>query len=191
MKQTYDDLARTIDQFRYCPRCGQLLPPRTHPYAIKCDGCGLLLFLNPASAVGAFLERESGEVLFLRRAREPGAGRLGLPGGFVDPGETVEAALQRELREEIGLETLTARFLCSQPNDYDYRGVQYAVVDLFFVVHSAEPARIIEAEEVAELVWRLPSAVHPEEIAFKSVRAAFVQYQADRALRSGPAVGTG
>ena len=174
--------ARPIDHFRHCPRCAARLPPRAHPAAIECAACSFLLFFNPASAVGAFLENAAGEVLFLKRARQPGLGRLGLPGGFIDAGETAEAALRRELREEIGLETLTARFLCSQPNDYEYRGVQYAVLDLFFVVHSPDPAAAIDPEEVSELVWRRPAGVLAEEIAFASVRAALAVYRADRAV---------
>jgi len=44
-----------------------------------------------------------GRVLLIRRRNAPYAGRLALPGGFVDVGETVEAACRRELLEETGV----------------------------------------------------------------------------------------
>src|SRR5579885_1600020 len=48
---------------------------------------------------------ENGAVLLIRRRHPPFAGHYALPGGFVDYGETVEAAVVREVREETGLDT--------------------------------------------------------------------------------------
>ena len=48
---------------------------------------------------------ERGAVLLIRRRNPPFAGQYALPGGFVDVGETVEAAVVREVREETGLDT--------------------------------------------------------------------------------------
>lgn len=58
---------------------------------------------NPAPTVDAILQRGS-KVLMVRRKNEPFSGKLALPGGFVNEGETVEEAVKREVLEESSLE---------------------------------------------------------------------------------------
>ena len=62
----------------------------------------------------------------------PRQGFLAVPGGFVDFNESAEEAVVRECREEIGVTVQGARFLCSAPNIYEYKGIVYRTCDLFF-----------------------------------------------------------
>lgn len=70
---------------------------------IICPSCGhpLKTYCNPTPTVDVIIEFEGGVVLILRKNPPPG---WALPGGFVDYGETVEAAAQREAREETNLD---------------------------------------------------------------------------------------
>ena len=99
----------TIQQaFRFCPACGQ---KATGPEVgsketnrFRCDHCNFVRFFGPFAAVGGLVVNDKGQLLMVRRAKDPGQGKLGLPGGFIDAGEAVEIALAREIREETSLE---------------------------------------------------------------------------------------
>lgn len=59
---------------------------------------------GPALTVDCVVFDEAGRLLLIERGHAPFEGQYALPGGFVDVGETVEAAALRELKEETGLE---------------------------------------------------------------------------------------
>ena len=63
-------------------------------------GLRFIYYFNPSSAVACFIRNSRGELLLVRRAKEPAKGRLDLPGGFVDMHESAEEAAQREVKEE-------------------------------------------------------------------------------------------
>ncbi len=171
-----------IEHFHCCPRCGQPLSPGAKQAAsLECGTCGFRYFFNAAAAVAAFVRREDGRWLFVRRAKEPGQGKLAPAGGFVDIGETAEAAVHRELREEIGVTLASVTFLCSQPNAYLYRDVTYPTLDLFFVATLAPGSEPKVLEEVTSVGWFTAVEVAPEDLAFPSMQAAWRQLLASPA----------
>jgi NAD+ diphosphatase len=159
--------------FRFCPRCGTGPHPPPTSNAFACPSCRFRYFFNPAVAAAVFVRRADGGVLLIRRAKDPGKGRLAPPGGFIDHGETAETAAAREIREEVGLEIRQVRFLCSQPNAYHYGEVTYPVLDLFFTAWAADGAQARVIEEVESLEWVEPASVVPEDLAFPSMQAAW------------------
>jgi 8-oxo-dGTP diphosphatase len=64
----------------------------------------------PVIAVGGVVVDRSGRILVVRRGRPPGVGDWSLPGGRLEPGETTEAAIVREVREETAVH---ARVVCA------------------------------------------------------------------------------
>jgi 8-oxo-dGTP diphosphatase len=63
--------------------------------------------------VGAIITDAAGRLLLIRRGHEPGRGLWSVPGGRVEPGETDEQAVIREVREETGLAVRTVRLVGS------------------------------------------------------------------------------
>lgn len=159
---------RPPDLFRHCPRCGAAAEPGATPF--RCGGCGLTYFLNPTVAAAAYIFDHAGRALFIRRANEPAKGKLAIPGGFIDVGETAEEALRREVREEVGIEIDRPAYLGSWTNEYPYRGVTYPVVDLVFTARAVNPGAAQSLDAVAGLDWRPVAGVDPDELAFPSLR---------------------
>jgi 8-oxo-dGTP diphosphatase len=85
-------------------------------------------FRNPILTVDGIMAVE-GQLVVVRRGKEPFKGALALPGGIVEYGETLEEAVVREFREETGLEARVAHLLSvrSEP-DRDPRGHFVTVV---------------------------------------------------------------
>ncbi len=160
--------------FQHCPRCGTKRDGAGSPF--ECRACGFVYFFNPCCAVAGFLSNPAGEVLLLRRARDPAKGRLAVPGGFIDIRERAEDALRRETREEVGLEIGEPKYLCSHINSYDYKHVTYPVLDLFFVATALRPETARALDAVDGLVWTKPELINPEDIAFPSIRAGLQDY---------------
>lgn len=155
------------DLFHHCPRCGAAGHAGAVPF--RCAACGLVLYFNPAVAAAAWVYDAAGHVLMIRRARDPARGKLAIPGGFIDPGETADAALRREIREEVGLEVEGVAYLTSFPNRYHYKDVTYPVLDLVFTARAVAPESARPLDGVSGIEWRRPADVAPDEVAFPSI----------------------
>jgi len=94
-------------EYEFCPRCGDRLGVRVlkcgDPGRLVCESCGFVFYLGPKLVAGAIFELDGGIVL-VQRDIEPGYGKWTFPGGFVERGERAEAAAEREVLEETGLE---------------------------------------------------------------------------------------
>jgi ADP-ribose pyrophosphatase len=158
--------------FHHCPRCANRHPePGKIPF--RCPECDFTLFFGPVAAVGGLIVDDEQRLLLVRRARDPGKGKWGLPGGFVDRGETIEEALLREIEEETALKISELDLLVTFPNRYNYRGVVSPVIDLFYVCQARRTDNIqLEPAELDEFCWATPTTKHLETMAFPSNRRA-------------------
>ena len=143
-----------------------------------CGKCGHVHYLDPKIAACVVFRWEGG-VFLMRRAIEPGYGRWTYPGGYVDRGETLEAAAVRETREEAGCDVRLDALL----GLYSYPG-QTAIVVVYrgSVVagtpHAACDEETIEARSVADadIPWN--------ELAFPSTTEVLRDYLAVEAGRA-------
>lgn len=131
------------NEFNFCPICGSK-NVQSKKNKWTCPDCNLDLYNNVASAVGVIIIDNYNNVLFELRAKEPRKGYACLPGGFVNQDESVEDAIVRECREEIGVEVDNVKFLCSYPNTYPYRNFVYKTCDCFFIAYLPEQYKTMD-----------------------------------------------
>ena len=98
---------------QFCGRCGERTAARKTERARECPACKTLTFPRLAPAVIVRIDR--GDEILMSRAPQFPPGMYSVIAGFVEPGETLEQAAAREIREEVGLDVTDLRYFASQP----------------------------------------------------------------------------
>jgi 8-oxo-dGTP diphosphatase len=94
----------------------------------------------------------NGKILIARRDKDdPLKDKWEFPGGKLEPNETPEACLKRELEEELGVVTEIGEFFCSSKYEYSHIAIELLVYHAHYV--SGE----FKANDHAEIRWVLPS----------------------------------
>jgi len=157
-----------INHYKFCPRCtspGEFDSTRN---SFSCPACGFNFFLNAAAAVTAIIFNDEEKLLVVKRGIEPALGMLDLPGGFVDPGESAEHAIVREINEELNLTPSSITFLGSFPNKYPFSGCYVDTVDLVFTMKVDSFAEMKCLDDVADVVFLELDEIVLDSIAFES-----------------------
>ncbi len=166
--------------FHFCPRCGSANFPATSTRSFRCKQCNFELYINSAAAVAVILFNDEGKMLFSRRAIEPHRGKLDLPGGFVDPMESAEDAVRREIKEELGVEVSSMRYFCSFPNEYKYSGLSVFTTDLAFFAEIDPEAELTPMDDISSVEYYYPEEVDMNELpapSMKNIVNQIIQYR--------------
>jgi NAD+ diphosphatase len=134
---------------QYCGQCGSEVFHVKHERAKKCPKCAHTTYPRLAPAVIVRIERPSqsgSEILLARNQRHP-AGFFSVLAGFVEPGESLEECVRREVREEVGIEIQNIQYFGSQPWPFPNS------LMIAFTAEYASGAIRLEEEEIVEAGW--------------------------------------
>lgn len=166
--------------FKFCPRCGSHEFKVTGSRSFRCSNCDFEFYINSAAAVAALIFNEEGKMLFSRRAVDPDKGMLDLPGGFVDPMESAEQAVKREIKEELGVDVTAIKYFCSFPNEYKYSGLSVFTTDLAFLIQIDTGKRITPMDDISSVEYYYPEEVDLNElpsISMKNIVSAYIEFR--------------
>lgn len=164
--------------FKYCPQCGNAHFRENDAYSKRCMQCGFVYYANAAAATVAIILNEQGELLCVVRDRQPAKGTLDLPGGFVDPGESITQGLVREVQEEVGADVVAYEFLFSFPNTYPFCGHVVHTSDAFFLCRVASLQSISARDDATNAQWIPLSEVDPTRFGLASIRQGVERFLA-------------
>jgi NAD+ diphosphatase len=136
---------------RFCGRCGTATEPSPGERAMRCSACGLLAFPRLAPAIITLVSRGD-EVLLARGVTFP-VPMYSCIAGFVEPGETLEDAVRREVREEVGVEITNVAYVASQPWPFPHS------LMIGFTADWAAGDIVIDPSEIIDAQWFRPDTM--------------------------------
>jgi len=138
--------------FRFCPLCAQPLVPGEHGGArrLACS-CGFVHWDNPLPVVAAIVEHEGGVIL--ARNKDWPEKMFGLITGFLEKAETPEAAVAREVNEELSLDVTAVHFVGLYP--FERRN------ELIIAYHVPASGEVRLNEELADYRRIAPEKLRP------------------------------
>lgn len=101
------------ENHQFCSKCGARAEPSTTERAMVCSVCGYMNYPRISPSIIVAVTR--GEELLMARGPHFPEGLYSVVAGFVEPGETLEQCVAREVREETGIEVKNVRYFSNQP----------------------------------------------------------------------------
>ena len=146
-------LANWHSTHRHCPRCGAETEPSQAGWVRRCvrDGSEHYPRTDPAVIMSVL---DPDDRLLLGRGAHWPEGRFSVLAGFVEPGESFEAAVAREVAEEVGIRIDDARYLGNQPWPFPSSIMVGYVATTSETELRPDPAEIAEARWVTRAEYR-------------------------------------
>ena len=138
---------------RFCGRCGTPTHTKADERAKECPNCGYVAYPRVSPAMMALVTRD--RELLLARSHRFVNGVYSALAGFVEPGETIEDCVRREVREEVGVEVDHITYFASQSWAFPH-----SLMIAFTAEYAGGDIRLEDAE-IADARWFDVDALPP------------------------------
>jgi ADP-ribose pyrophosphatase YjhB (NUDIX family) len=160
--------------YRFCPKCSGRLVPQNENF-LKCSSCRLHFYINPAVCNAVILENKKGEILLVKRKFPPKKDLWDLPGGFIQPNETLEQSIKREIKEELNVDITMSQFVGVYPGHYLYQNINYPTLCVVVSAKMAK-AKLIPKDDVSQFRFFGRDVVLKQKIAFGGICLGLKDY---------------
>lgn len=151
---------------RYCGRCGSPTERVEHEFAMHCSSCGLRQYPRISPCIITLVTH--GDSLLLARSPRFPPGRYSTLAGFIEPGESAEDAVRREIFEEVGVTVGRISYFRSQAWPFPHS------LMLGFFAEAASRRIHIDGVEIADAAWFSPARL-PQLPPLYSISRALIE----------------
>jgi 8-oxo-dGTP diphosphatase len=158
---------KPINAYKYCPVCSL-------PFAKKAKGLLICknnhkLYINPIPCNAAIIENDKAEILLVKRKVDPMKGYWDWPGGFIEPGESFEESVKREIMEELNVEIKIEKILGIYKDTYLYQNIENPTLCIV-VVAKIIKGKLKASDDIDGFKFFSRKEVLNQKFAFDSVK---------------------
>ena len=150
-------LNRWYHNHRFCSRCGKPMLPSDKERMLYCEACSFQVY--PTISPCVIVAVHNGERLLLTKYAGREYTRYALIAGFVEIGESLEQAVRREVKEEVGLNVKNIQFYKSQPWPFSD-----TILAGFYAELDGDDTVTLQEDELSLGVWMNRADIPPEEL---------------------------
>ena len=160
--------------YKFCLKCGGQLKNYAK-YVLKCSSCGFKVYISPVPCNGVIILNKKNEIMLVKRKVEPKKGYWDLPGGFIQPDESLEQSVKREIKEELRINVKMDKIIGTYGDEYEFQNV---LVPTLGIVVTAKPFsyKFIPKDDISSYKFFAPKDVLKQKLAFKSLRKGLKDY---------------
>lgn len=136
---------------QFCSKCGAPATPHVKDRAMVCTACGFMNF--PRISPSIIVAVTKGQEILMARSPHFPAGLFSVLAGFLEPGETLEQCVAREVREESGIEIENIQYVTSQPWPFPHS------IMIGFTADYAGGEIKIDPDEIEDAGWFTPETM--------------------------------
>ena len=143
---------------KFCSHCGHATEIHSKEYAMVCPACGYHQYPRVQPCIITIITKGDDEILLAKSAHNK-SNMYGLIAGFVEVGETLEEAVQREAFEEVGLKLKNIRYMSSQPWPFPSNlmiafHAEYDSGDIQLQVEEISEAQFFQFDQLPEIPFK-------------------------------------
>jgi 8-oxo-dGTP diphosphatase len=174
--QYIKNMIKNKTKLTFCGFCGKKYSDKSikkfqkEKIFIKCDNCNKTIYNNPKPVVLAIIENNEKEILLTKRAGAPFKEYWGLPGGFLNYGESPQMGIVRELKEELNVSIKIKKIKDTYEELYEIEKDRIiSLTVIVFEVALSPKSKIVANDDVIEARFFAKGKL-PKKIAFYNLK---------------------